>query len=225
MCACTDITALLTASAPDRRAHCGPHGDPSSWIHLGHADMAVEKPVPNCAPVSSSAQQGAIANQTLIKGKQALDLEKTFSVLGKTMSWARQLFYQLLKKQILHVPTLPASNHFVFVHWWIHTQQSKPQAAQQGEEGSFYIVLFGQKPEVFYSISLKMQFPGIGETPAVLALCHWHSKAPHTACTDSKQMLSAAIKQFFWSLLVAWKSQWQQWVTGQRAALCYGSSA
>ena len=110
MCACTDITALLTASAPDRRAHCGPHGDPSSWIHLGHADMAVEKPVPNCAPVSSSAQQGAIANQTLIKGKQALDLEKSFSVLGKTMSWARQLFYQLLKKQILHVPTLPASS-------------------------------------------------------------------------------------------------------------------
>lgn len=84
-----------------------------------------------------------------------------------------------------------------------------PYSAEQapgsttGRGGLILYCALWPKTEVFYSISLKMLFPGIGETPAVLALCHWHSKAPHTACTDSKQMLSAAIKQFFWSLLVA----------------------
>lgn len=72
-----------------------PYGT-SSWMHLGSADVAEKKPVPNFTPLSSSAQQGAIVNQMLIKWKQALELEKPFSVLGKMTSWARQLFYQLL---------------------------------------------------------------------------------------------------------------------------------
>lgn len=105
----------------DRRAHFGrrtpklwfPYST-SSWMHLGSADMAEEKPVPNCTPISSSAQQGVSANQMLIKWKQALELEKSFSVLGKTMSWAHHLFYQLLQKQILHFPVLPPSRHCRF---------------------------------------------------------------------------------------------------------------
>lgn len=49
---------------------------PSSWMHLGRADVAEKKPVPNCISISSSVEQEAIANQMLIKWKQALELEK-----------------------------------------------------------------------------------------------------------------------------------------------------
>lgn len=99
-----------------------------------------------------------------------MDLEKPFSVLRKTMRWACQLFYQLLEKQILHFPVLPASNHLRFCT--AEAILSKPGPSQhhtppQGKGGS-ESVSCSPDTEAFYSTfsrPLKMLFPGIGRIP------------------------------------------------------------
>lgn len=176
---------------------------PSGWIHLDSTDEAKKKPVPNCTPISSSAQQEAIANQMLINWKQALDLEKPFSVLRKTMCWACQLFYQLLEKQNLHFPVLllQTTSGFALLKQYsadqvpasitllLRARRAQSLCRTLQTQKYFTLLLVGPSYCCFLEESLPC-------SPWV----HQHSRSPFTTFTDCREDAQLSVNQVFWSL-------------------------
>lgn len=184
---------------------------PSGWIHLDSTDEAKKKPVPNCTPISSSAQQEAIANQMLINWKQALDLEKPFSVLRKTMCWACQLFYQLLEKQNLHFPVLllQTTSGFALLKQYSADQvlASITLLLRARRAQSLYFVS-SELTEVFYSTfsrPLILLFPG--RIPTMLTLGPPAQQDPFYYLHRLQRRCSAVSKSgFLVTLLIAQRS-------------------